>query len=38
MRRTTIGIPAAALILALGASAPVQAAQLTWWSHWAVED
>ena len=24
--------------VALGLAVPVQAAQLSWWSHWAVED
>jgi multiple sugar transport system substrate-binding protein len=37
MRRMTIGL-AAALVLALAGPPWTQAAQLTWWSHWAVED
>jgi multiple sugar transport system substrate-binding protein len=36
MRTLTIGLLLGALILGLGAAA--DAAQLTWWSHWAVED
>ena len=38
MRRMPIGSLAAALVITLGAGGPVQAAQLQWWSHWAVED
>ena len=38
MRRRTTGVLAAALILALGPLGPAQAAELQWWSHWAVED
>jgi multiple sugar transport system substrate-binding protein len=35
-RTLTIGLVVGALLLGLGAAA--DAAQLTWWSHWAVED
>ena len=38
MRRMPIGSLVAALVITLGAGGPVQAAQLQWWSHWAVED
>jgi multiple sugar transport system substrate-binding protein len=36
MRRVTSGVLLCALVLAVGAAA--DAAQLSWWSHWAVED
>ena len=38
MRRTTTALLIAALIVASGTLGPAQAAQLQWWSHWAVED
>jgi multiple sugar transport system substrate-binding protein len=38
MRRTRIGPGALAVALVLGALGSAEAAQLTWWSHWAVED
>ena len=38
MRRRTTGVLAATLILTLGPLGPAQAAELQWWSHWAVED